>query len=578
MSTTPSRAGYIFWTVFYWIETVALVAYTLSGMHFLWQRRDKYPIKTREPDIVWWLQLLGIISSIMVSIPALGFNPQSVSCASFGLGVMISMFMIALLLARFILLYFWSMLTNLAMNFHDNNVTLREKGVEKKPKVVIRGEWILRNRHRFNKRFWVIFVTCYFAIFGLPALFDALISFGKPWADASCGGLAYTAYGLYTLITVIAIFILWFQVRKIPENFKLIEEFKGIMYCGLYSVCFVAFDAVTQTQPSPDPTLSLSDYLLRNYNVTYLRFFFATCLLQWMFAYVQTHRVVRWSHENELAINGYSTVAGSSNKSSRESRGSSQVSINHSEAPNTPSQHSSGAASPRSDGGMKSVEELSKEFLELLLDPKGEQLFKGYLVKEFSVENLLFWKTVRRFKEIYTSENGHLDEKRLLHHSVKIYKQFVSMYAPLSINISSACKERLEKRLGIKDIVPSRQQVSSFGAPGATSVNVGAKAVEVDLEGKAPEASISVAGPQANPPEALDGTIFEEAQKEIFSLMVKDSFRRFRLAKEYKDFVATKMLAPIEGASPKNAALQLADKAGSSFFNFQADGAAGGNA
>lgn len=72
----------------------------------------------------------------------------------------------------------------------------------------------------------------------------------------------------------------------------------------------------------------------------------------------------------------------------------------------------------------ESIVVIRLKFLKLLNSPEGSQLFQEFLKTELSVENILFWKDVQKFK------NSEIEAEA-------IFEMYIPHSAPLCINISS---------------------------------------------------------------------------------------------------------------------------------------------
>eukprot|EP00475_Leptophrys_vorax_P004551 TRINITY_DN12729_c0_g1_i1.p1 TRINITY_DN12729_c0_g1~~TRINITY_DN12729_c0_g1_i1.p1 ORF type:complete len:491 (-),score=87.44 TRINITY_DN12729_c0_g1_i1:370-1842(-) len=78
-----------------------------------------------------------------------------------------------------------------------------------------------------------------------------------------------------------------------------------------------------------------------------------------------------------------------------------------------------------------SAEILKESFMQLLQSDKGFQLFQDFLKSELSVENLLFWRDVQRFKAMAIEADA-------------IFETYIPFHAPLCINISASVRKELQ--------------------------------------------------------------------------------------------------------------------------------------
>jgi hypothetical protein len=126
-----------------------------------------------------------------------------------------------------------------------------------------------------------------------------------------------------------------------------------------------------------------------------------------------------------------------------------------------------------------SLETLIKEMESIFLNTDdGFEVFKDFLVKEFSSENAFFYKQCKIFADSCSTMNQ--EQRRSA--GMMIMNNFISDDAPLCINVSFLCRKN------------------------------------------------TLLGP------ADDPSTFDPAVHEIVDLMVKDSFKRFRLSEEYNRF------------------------------------------
>ncbi|KAJ0065589.1 hypothetical protein NL108_013616 [Boleophthalmus pectinirostris] len=112
------------------------------------------------------------------------------------------------------------------------------------------------------------------------------------------------------------------------------------------------------------------------------------------------------------------------------------------------------------------VEKWRESFSHLVKSDVGRTVFSSFLKSEFSEENLKFWEACEEYKKSPASQ--------LQNRAVKIYQQFIEADAPNEVNLDAATRE-------------------------LTKQNV----------------------------ERACPTCFDEAQRMIYLLMEKDSYRRF---------------------------------------------------
>ncbi len=124
--------------------------------------------------------------------------------------------------------------------------------------------------------------------------------------------------------------------------------------------------------------------------------------------------------------------------------------------------------------------------LPVLSSPHGRELFQTHMAKEFSNESLDFYTQAGEYKNLQTEKERQIK-------GMKIWKEFIPDEAPKQINILSSVR------------------------------------TEIDEMVKACEFPVS---------------LFDAAHKEIFFMMEKDNFARFKLNDSFKDYLQQNSWAP----------------------------------
>ena len=120
----------------------------------------------------------------------------------------------------------------------------------------------------------------------------------------------------------------------------------------------------------------------------------------------------------------------------------------------------------------------SSDVVDLLHDPEGFELFKAFLLSEFSAESCLFYKAV---------QNYHLEGN--VREASEIYDLYVDDNAELCINISHKTRKTI------------RQRIES---------------------------------------DSIDETLFDQAQNEVLRLMTYDSYCRFRNTESWRKYTESR--------------------------------------
>lgn len=125
-------------------------------------------------------------------------------------------------------------------------------------------------------------------------------------------------------------------------------------------------------------------------------------------------------------------------------------------------------------------------FENLLLSSVGILAFEEFLQAEFCVENLQFWKEARQFPLLHQQKT--LEERALT--TTQLVEIFIKENSPKQINIHDSTRKQIQ------------------------------------MEAERPAEEIPI-------------TIFEEAKKEVFALMKRDSYQKFLSSPQYKSLMAT---------------------------------------
>jgi hypothetical protein len=201
-------------------------------------------------------------------------------------------------------------------------------------------------------------------------------------------------------------------------------------------------------------------------------------------------------------------------------------------------------------GRRTSLSQMKKEVTTVLDDPRGYQAFKTFLVAEFSVENVLFYTASRRFRSMFLWGQGYSKED-IFRCASLIYDRFISPHGFLMLNLPGACREKIRIALQKK---PIDEENGTFVTKRAVRAEVSPKEAlkEIELIARTPPANDekdavddmpeNEAGDRQVPEVAV--TLFDEAWEEILMVIVKDSFVRFRLKKEFQEIMNDSLQSP----------------------------------
>lgn len=146
----------------------------------------------------------------------------------------------------------------------------------------------------------------------------------------------------------------------------------------------------------------------------------------------------------------------------------------------------------------------------LISDPDGFESFKEFLSKEFSVENILFWKEVEDFRQKKAQSSNN--QLVLMQEAQNIYAKYIIPGSPLQVNLPGQIFKDLQTKL---------------------KVEYGGMAHRVSEDKKLQFETIVI------DPSAVEKTttVFDLAQKNIFYLMETDSYKRYITTKDYADIL-----------------------------------------
>eukprot|EP00475_Leptophrys_vorax_P027697 TRINITY_DN3952_c0_g1_i4.p1 TRINITY_DN3952_c0_g1~~TRINITY_DN3952_c0_g1_i4.p1 ORF type:complete len:158 (-),score=40.03 TRINITY_DN3952_c0_g1_i4:61-534(-) len=112
---------------------------------------------------------------------------------------------------------------------------------------------------------------------------------------------------------------------------------------------------------------------------------------------------------------------------------------------------------------------------------------------------------------------------------MRIYNEYIALHAPFTVNISGDVKLRIENALGV---VGKDKKV-----PIKFELNMDNIAQELSFHENS-RTDVTETGVVFDAP--VDVKIFDAAVQEVFSLMFKDSFRRFMHTQEYLEYLLSR--------------------------------------
>jgi hypothetical protein len=181
-----------------------------------------------------------------------------------------------------------------------------------------------------------------------------------------------------------------------------------------------------------------------------------------------------------------------------------------------------------------SLSQVKDQVTSVLEDPQGLEALKKFLITEFSVENVLFYTAVQKFRALF-AEDSFSKEEIYLSASV-IYCRFISSEGVLVINISGQTRDNVRRALLVKPN-PEHDEKTVDGL--VTPIRI---PEEIELEELGRAGSIATIN-LTNIPD-VPKELFDEAWGEVLTLIAKDSFPRFKMKREYSEIWQNLLQSP----------------------------------
>jgi hypothetical protein len=394
------------------------------------------------------------------------------------------------LLLRVFLLFYWVILTKAGAEYYQDELAHTSGGTLQAKKSFIGTtfqkvtRYLLRNRSRLTDTFWTKFALGMGFFFTLLTLVNIAFLPGV-WkvgiSDPLCIkyktnnniiGIIDAAFFCIVPIITIAIFL-----RKEGDNFFLKEEVHNLRLLFIVYVLCQGVSSIFQKQ----------------LDSVHLVLFVSTFAPVMVCPYVQLYKVIWWSYKYDNLNNKETNSIGTSQDS------------------NT--------------SAVRSHKRRPKEILrDLLTDNEGHQLLLNFLMKEFAAESLYFYDSLRRFRSLCLEDSP--DMHKIKASALEIFNEFIHENASLTINISSACRERLTV------VFESDTLHVDLDVTKVTTV-------PQDASTSGDNIILSITEKFENPNPAKDRIhqgIFDEAQSEIIQLLASDSLRRLQATTEYQEW------------------------------------------
>jgi len=131
------------------------------------------------------------------------------------------------------------------------------------------------------------------------------------------------------------------------------------------------------------------------------------------------------------------------------------------------------------------ITEEQNSFRKVLKNPEGYAALESHMTKEHSTENLLFWKNISNFSKNYSSDK-EITTTELIEDAKKIFNEFIAADSTYTVNLPAEITSELRRNFTDPFIFPN----------------------------------------------GINQWIFDKANKAVFNLMSRDTYRRFKLTSE----------------------------------------------
>jgi hypothetical protein len=327
-------------------------------------------------------------------------------------------------------------------------------------------QWLLANRRYFHQGLFSWSKMCALGFAGLWTV-PSVLAYNSLPSDAA-NKISNTTLNLFYVIVFIVMGVCSHYIRRVQENFKIKTELAKIAVMVVIVIFVLATVTFLTNWSQTQPVIINSIYM--SLIVTEI--------------WLSLIRIV-------LLANGI-PLSGRRRKSSGYNRAFSS----HTQA-NEMSKTSSQEGEVHVDPLQLSIAKTShnSRLVTMLEDEVKVKKFEKFLIREFAVEGLLFWRAVANFKKNFAVINQE-NAKQARAAAEAIYAEFCAIDAQMCINISSQCRRTLLQVFRSQELVSNIQE-------------------------------------DANIPMYVKPDTFDEAVKETLMLLAQDSFRRF--VRELKD-------------------------------------------
>jgi len=418
-------------------------------------------------------------------------------------------------------------------------------GVEDHEASMVEGKWFIQHRSWFSTTNSVLFCCLSILLTGIvPLIIVGLISPpAKRTEDYECEGtltrsIMYTAQ---VFIFVVFLASLYPRLRGVRDAFMIQDELRAlVILAAIVTVSFFGIGFLPKTE-----------FPIRSYNTV----LFVLGLVLISAAYPLWLSYTRYNTRRRFSIvsHGSKRSLGAHSDGVREARSNSH-------------QRRSGHKNQVDDDDDLETNELSVYSLTPVLENNDcRKLFQEHLVSEFSVENILFWESVERYRrealqleERYKHLRTRDDQNRvsrirklIYRKATVVYNTFIARGSYNEVNIPYVLRDEIKRGLDTRanlgrgsrqgssaadedrksrEMSVSEVQLMKLGHTSSIS-NISLGGTHNSLGGTA--SSVNSLFEEPNASSYINHTLFDKAQLCVFDLMNRDSFPRFCAKESY---------------------------------------------
>lgn len=499
-------------SLLYLLTTLFLSIYFFIGVAVFLSRRRKFPIHHRRPLLVV-ASTGSFYCVIMLNLLPATFPSIGDSCIL--IRVLNPLFLypaIQFMCLRLYLLLYWDMITQAGLNHFYNRTLLGTATLSQRLYYAI-GRFCLMNRSRFSENqlagitagislvFYLVSLIFFFRNFeqvSRASINDEICDLYRN-SNRILNGINISIFGAAPVSLAI------FAFRNFDDGLLLKAEFNGIL---ISAVIFIVLQIVKSFIEKKLDALNIFTFIS-----IFPPFF--------IFVSVTLYRVVFWSFKYDSKSSQSDPTSSSRNINLLLNSSNANLIKNFSVHPLESKRHM-----------------IVEELRQILENSEGHKLFLNFAEKEFTVESVLFLDSCKEFSTLFPHNNDSQKLIRIREFGKKIFEQFIQDEAVLRVNISSNCKQELERTfmpmnnsslystsitVVAVEISPKKQSQSHSSSSSSGKKSNSIKSV-IFGESKKVESSL---------PQALNQNCFTRAEEEILKLVAHDSFRRFKLHKEF---------------------------------------------